>query len=114
MGSEECGLKPPCLARVQAHAEGLPAHPRHRAGLPLALPDRDHPAVAPREVVTTHPRGILLAHLEHAIRLGQSDARSRVLATIGTVLDTGCRTGPLGRVTVPVTRTCTRPEVLIP
>ncbi len=66
-----------------------------QAGLPLALPDRDLPKVALRSVVAARPRGILLAHLEHATRPGQNDARTRILAIIATVLDTGCRAGEL-------------------
>ncbi|MFF2818882.1 site-specific integrase [Kitasatospora cineracea] len=66
-----------------------------RAGIPLALPDRGRPAVTLREVVAARPRGILLAHLEHATRPGQNDARTRILAVVATVLDTGCRAGEL-------------------
>ncbi|MGW4807466.1 site-specific integrase [Kitasatospora sp. NPDC004272] len=65
------------------------------AGLPLALPDRDRPAVALREVVAARSRSILLGHLESATRPGQSAARTRILAIIATVLDTGCRAGEL-------------------
>ncbi|MFK0191105.1 tyrosine-type recombinase/integrase [Kitasatospora sp. NPDC090308] len=66
-----------------------------QAGVPLTLPERDLPKVALRSVVAARPRGILLAHLEHAARPGQGDARTRILAIIGTVLDTGCRAGEL-------------------
>ncbi|MFE1320920.1 site-specific integrase [Kitasatospora phosalacinea] len=65
------------------------------AGVTIALPERERPAVALREVVTARPRSILLGHLEHATRPGQSDARTRILAIIATVLDTGCRAGEL-------------------
>ncbi|WP_033223001.1 site-specific integrase [Kitasatospora phosalacinea] len=66
-----------------------------RAGVPLTLPDRDPPPVELRPVVTARPRSILLGHLESAARPGRSDARSRILAIIATVLDTGCRAGEL-------------------
>ncbi|MEV7211755.1 tyrosine-type recombinase/integrase [Kitasatospora cineracea] len=65
------------------------------AGIPLALPERDRPAVTLRETVAARPRGLLLAHLEHAARPGRDDARTRILAVIATVLDTGCRAGEL-------------------
>ncbi|MFE2352097.1 site-specific integrase [Kitasatospora cineracea] len=65
------------------------------AGLTLALPERERPAVALRPVITARPRSILLGHLESATRPGRDDARTRILAIIGTVLDTGCRAGEL-------------------
>ncbi|MFC8722152.1 site-specific integrase [Kitasatospora sp. NPDC057198] len=65
------------------------------AGLPLTLPERDRPAVALRDVVAPRSRSILLGHLEQATRPGQDDARTRILAVIATVLDTGCRAGEL-------------------
>ncbi|MFJ5229869.1 tyrosine-type recombinase/integrase [Kitasatospora sp. NPDC088391] len=65
------------------------------AGLPLTLPERHRPAVALRETVAARPRSILLGHLEHTTRPGQDDARTRILAIIATVLDTGCRAGEL-------------------
>ncbi|MFJ1757164.1 site-specific integrase [Kitasatospora sp. NPDC088134] len=65
------------------------------AGLTLALPERERPAVELRPVITARPRSILLGHLESATRPGQDDARTRILAVIGTVLDTGCRAGEL-------------------
>ncbi|RPE36404.1 site-specific integrase [Kitasatospora cineracea] len=66
-----------------------------RAGIPLTLPDRDRPAVTLRETVAARPRSILLGHLENATRPGQDDARTRILAVVATVLDTGCRAGEL-------------------
>ncbi|QKW18401.1 site-specific integrase [Kitasatospora sp. NA04385] len=73
-----------CLRILATHAD-----------IPLTLPDRDPPPVELHPVVTARPRGILLAHLDHATRPGQSDARTRILAIIATVLDTGCRAGEL-------------------
>ncbi|GLW75195.1 hypothetical protein Kpho02_74920 [Kitasatospora phosalacinea] len=66
-----------------------------RADLPVTLPERERPAVVLRETVTARPRSILLGHLESATRPGQSDARTRILAIVATVLDTGCRAGEL-------------------
>ncbi|GAA4991280.1 site-specific integrase [Kitasatospora paranensis] len=65
-----------------------------RAGLAVVLPDRDLQVVL-RPVVAARPRSILLGHLERAVRPGRSQARSRVLAIIATVMDTGCRAGEL-------------------
>ncbi|MEV8093261.1 site-specific integrase [Kitasatospora sp. NPDC085879] len=65
-----------------------------RAGIAVVLPDRDLRVVL-RPVVAARPRSILLGHLERAVRPGRSEARSRILAIIGTVLDTGCRAGEL-------------------
>ncbi|MFD7729488.1 tyrosine-type recombinase/integrase [Kitasatospora phosalacinea] len=65
------------------------------AGLPVTLPERDRPAAALRETVTARPRSILLGHLESATLPGRGDARTRILAIIATVLDTGCRAGEL-------------------
>ncbi|PBC75913.1 phage integrase family protein [Streptomyces sp. TLI_235] len=65
-----------------------------RAGIAVVLPDRDLRVVL-RPVVAARPRSILLGHLEWAVRRGRSEARSRILAIIGTVLDTGCRAGEL-------------------
>jgi integrase len=65
-----------------------------RAGITVVLPDRDLQVVL-RPVVAARPRSILLGHLERAVRPGQSQARSRVLAVIATVMDTGCRAGEL-------------------
>ncbi|MEU4298953.1 site-specific integrase [Kitasatospora aureofaciens] len=66
-----------------------------RAGLTVTFPERDRPQVALRPVVAARPRSILLGHLEHSARPGRSASRSRILAIIGTVLDTGCRAGEL-------------------
>ncbi|MCU7825931.1 site-specific integrase [Kitasatospora sp. DSM 101779] len=65
-----------------------------RAGIAVVLPERDR-QVELRPVVAARPRSILLGHLERAVRPGQSEARSRILAIIGTVMDTGCRAGEL-------------------
>ncbi|WP_407916729.1 site-specific integrase [Kitasatospora sp. NE20-6] len=65
-----------------------------RAGITVVLPDRAA-QVALRPVVGARPRSILLGHLERAARPGRSEARSRILAIIGTVMDTGCRAGEL-------------------
>ncbi|MFD9687227.1 tyrosine-type recombinase/integrase [Kitasatospora sp. NPDC059088] len=65
------------------------------AGITVILPDRNPPPVELRPVVTARPRSILLGHLEHSARPDRSDSRSRILAIIGTVLDTGCRAGEL-------------------
>lgn len=65
------------------------------AGITVTLPDRDPPPVALRPVVAARPRSILLGHLEHTTRPGRSASRSRILAIIATVLDTGCRAGEL-------------------
>ncbi|MEV6208201.1 site-specific integrase [Kitasatospora sp. NPDC051914] len=64
------------------------------AGIAVVLPERDVQVVL-RPVVAARPRGILLGHLERAVRPGRSEARSRILAIIGTVMDTGCRAGEL-------------------
>ncbi|MGW6914186.1 site-specific integrase [Kitasatospora sp. NPDC054939] len=66
-----------------------------RAGITVTLPERDLPQTALRPVVTARPRSILLGHLEHTTHPGRSASRSRILAIIGTVLDTGCRAGEL-------------------
>ncbi|MEU8926120.1 site-specific integrase [Kitasatospora sp. NPDC048545] len=66
-----------------------------RAGVAVTLPDRDPPKVELRPVGAARPRNVLLGHLEHSARPGRSDSRSRILAIIGTVLDTGCRAGEL-------------------
>ncbi|MFI8454887.1 site-specific integrase [Kitasatospora sp. NPDC085464] len=66
-----------------------------QAGITVTLPERDTPRVALRPVVAARPRSVLLGHLEHSARPGRSDSRSRILAIIGTVLDTGCRAGEL-------------------
>ncbi|BAJ27110.1 MULTISPECIES: site-specific integrase [Kitasatospora] len=65
------------------------------AGLTVTLPAREPARVELRPVVAARPRGLLLAHLEQTTRPGHSDARTRILAIIGTVLDTGCRAGEL-------------------
>ncbi|WP_030276894.1 site-specific integrase [Streptomyces sp. NRRL B-24484] len=64
------------------------------AGIAVALPPRTRQGGL-RPVVAARPRSILLGHLERAVRPGQSEARSRILAIIGTVMDTGCRAGEL-------------------
>ncbi|WP_049649469.1 site-specific integrase [Kitasatospora sp. MY 5-36] len=64
-------------------------------GITVTLPDRNPPRVELRPMVAARPRSILLGHLEHSARPGRSESRSRILAIIGTVLDTGCRAGEL-------------------
>ncbi|MEV7598154.1 site-specific integrase [Kitasatospora sp. NPDC089797] len=66
-----------------------------RAGITVILPDHDRPQVALRPVIAARPRSILLGHLERSARPDRSASRSRILAIIGTVLDTGCRAGEL-------------------
>ncbi|MER7850599.1 site-specific integrase [Kitasatospora sp. NPDC096077] len=66
-----------------------------RAGTTVTLPARKPPRVELRPVVAARPRSILLGHLEHSAHPGRSESRSRILAIIGTVLDTGCRAGEL-------------------
>ncbi|MGW3182021.1 site-specific integrase [Kitasatospora sp. NPDC001119] len=66
-----------------------------RAGITATIPDRNPPPVELRPVVAARPRSVLLGHLEHSARPGRSESRSRILAIIGTVLDTGCRAGEL-------------------
>ncbi|MEU9046327.1 MULTISPECIES: site-specific integrase [unclassified Kitasatospora] len=66
-----------------------------QAGITVTTPDRNRPRAELRPVVAARPRSILLGHLEHLARPGRSESRSRILAIIGTVLDTGCRAGEL-------------------